>query len=106
MVTDVPQQGEIWWAEAQDKRRPVLVVTRSDAVPVLTTILVAPVTRTVRAIPTEVPLGSGHGLPHECCASFDNLQPIRRRYLTERVGRLHPDEVGVLCDALRAMADC
>ncbi len=105
-MTLVPQQGEIWWAEAQDKRRPVLVVTRSDAVPVLTTILVAPVTRTVRAIPTEVPLGRAHGLPQECCASVDNLQPIRRSYLTERVGRLHHDELGGLCSALCAMADC
>ncbi len=42
----VPAQGEVWWAEAQDKRRPVLVVTRSDAVPALTWIIVAPVTRT------------------------------------------------------------
>ena len=51
MVT--PRQGEIWWAEAEDKRRPVLVVTRSEALPVLTWVVVAPVTRTVRQIPTE-----------------------------------------------------
>ncbi len=38
-------QGEVWWAEAEDKRRPVLVVTCSEAVQVLTWILVAPVTR-------------------------------------------------------------
>ncbi len=105
-MSAVPQQGEVWWAEAQDKRRPVLVVTRSDAVPVLTTILVAPVTRTIRRIPTEVPLGPEQGLHLECCASVDNLQPIRRSYLTERVGRLGGDELAVLCQALRAMADC
>ena len=58
----VVSQGDIWWAEAEDKRRPVLVVTRSDAVPVLTWIVVAPVTRTVRDIPTEVRLGAPHGL--------------------------------------------
>lgn len=53
----VPAQGEIWWAEAEGKRRPVLVVTRNEAVPVLTGIVVAPVTRTVRRIPTEILLG-------------------------------------------------
>ena len=44
----IPAQGELWWAEAEDKRRPVLVVSRSEAIPVLTWIIVAPVTRTVR----------------------------------------------------------
>ena len=77
-----PTQGEVWWAEAENKRRPVLVVTRSDAVPVLTWIIVAPVTRTVRQIPTEVSLGARHGLPDACVAAFDNLQPIRRSFLT------------------------
>lgn len=99
-------QGEIWWAEAEDKRRPVLVVTRSDAVPVLTWIMVAPVTRTIREIPTEVRLGPSHGLPDECVASFDNLQPIRRSFLTQRAGELQIDELDEICGALQALADC
>lgn len=101
-----PQQGEIWWAEAEDKRRPVLVVTRSDAVPVLHWILVAPVTRRVRHIPTEVALGTAHGLGVDCAASFDNLQPIRRSYLTDRVGHLGIEEADEICRAFAAVADC
>ncbi len=101
----VPRQGEIWWAEAQAKRRPVLVITRSEAVPVLSGIVVAPVTRTVREIPTEIPLGEAEGLPVECAASFDNLQRILRSALTERAG-----DLGVrrrqICTALCALADC
>jgi len=100
-----PGQGEIWWAEAMDKRRPVLVITRSQAVPVLTWVLVAPVTRTVRGIPTEIPLGPDQGLPEECVASFDNLQPIRRSFLTTRVGAL-ADPRRAICSAVAAMADC
>ena len=106
MVAATPTQGEVWWAEAEDKRRPVLVVTRSDVVPVLTWIVVAPVTRTIRRIPTEVPLGAQHGLPEECVASFDNLQPIRRSLLTQRVGKLGIEELDEICRALRALADC
>lgn len=100
-----PAQGEIWWAEAEDKRRPVLVVTRSEAVPVLTGIVVAPVTRTVRNIPTEILLGEDEGLNVECAASFDNLQRIRRSALIERIGFLGPrgDEI---CTSLRSLADC
>lgn len=105
-MTAVPRQGEIWWAEAEDKRRPVLVITRTDAVPVLNWIVVAPVTRTIRQIPTEVPLGSSHGLPVEGVAAFDNLQPIRRGLLTERVGELGIEERDEICRALRALADC
>ena len=101
----MPAQGEVWWAEANDKRRPVLVVTRSDAVPVLTWIVVAPVTRTVRSIPTELRLGPDEGMVSECAASFDNLQPIRRSFLTERIGAIGWRRIEV-CDALAALADC
>ncbi|MFI5038838.1 MAG: type II toxin-antitoxin system PemK/MazF family toxin [Solirubrobacterales bacterium] len=101
----IPRQGEIWWAEAERKRRPVLVVTRSEAIPVLTGLVVAPVTRTTRGIPTEIPLGESEGLPVACAASFDNLQRIRRAALTERVGALDLGRPAV-CAALRALADC
>jgi mRNA interferase MazF len=104
-VVSVPRQGEIWWAETEERRRPVLVVTRSEAVPVLRGIVVAPVTRTVRDIPTEVRLAEPEGLPVECAASFDNLQRIRRSALTERLGDLGSRREQI-CDALRALADC
>lgn len=105
-MTPTPRQGEIWWAEAEDKRRPVLVVTRSDAVPVLTWVVIAPVTRTIRGIPTEVALGSRQGLSVDCAASFDNMQPIRRGFLTERIGDLGVEARREICRALRALADC
>jgi mRNA interferase MazF len=101
----IPRQGEIWWAEAEDKRRPVLVVTRSEAVLVLTWVVVAPVTRTVRNIPTEISVGPDEGLSVASAASFDNLQPIRRTFLTERVGSLAHPRAGI-CRALSALADC
>jgi mRNA interferase MazF len=101
-----PRQGEIWWAEAEDQRRPVLIVTRSEAVPVLTWIVVAPVTRTIRGIPTEVPLGPAQGLAVECAAAFDNLLPIRRSFLSERAGDLGGLTATEICRALGALADC
>jgi mRNA interferase MazF len=104
-VVTVPAQGDVWWARAEDKRRPVLVVTRSEAVPVLTGIVVAPVTRTVRDIPTEIRLGEAEGLTVECAASFDNLQRVRRSALAERIGTLGARRPQI-CAALRALADC
>jgi mRNA interferase MazF len=106
VVSVAPRQGDVWWADAPDKRRPVLVVSRSEAASVLHRIVVAPVTRTVRGIPTEVPLGKRHGLPVDCCASFDNLQAMHRRAFVHRVGCLAVDEAGEICRALEALADC
>jgi mRNA interferase MazF len=104
-MVNFPRQGEIWWAETEEKRRPVLVVTRSEAIEVLTGIVVAPISRTVRGIPTEIHLGLDDGLGIECAASFDNLQPILRSALTERVGTLGT-RTQEICGALSALADC
>ncbi len=101
----IPQQGDVWWAETEDKRRPVLVITRSHAISVLKRVVVAPISRTVRGIPTEIGLGPSEGLSNDCAASFDNLQPILRSALTERTGTLGP-RYQEICEALRALADC
>lgn len=101
----LPQQGDVWWAEAEDKRRPVLVITRSQAIAVLNRVVVAPVSRTVRGIPTEIALGPTEGLERDCAASFDNLQPVLRSALTERSGTLGPRQHEI-CETLRALADC
>ena len=53
-------RGEVWWLEHPDAgRRPVCVLTRQAAIPVLTSVLVAPATRTIRDIPTELRLTPG-----------------------------------------------
>ena len=101
----MPAQGDAWWAEAEDKRRPMLIVTRTEAIPALTWILVAPVTRTIRGIPTEINLGIDDGMPAPCVAAFDNLQPIRKAFLTEFVGSISHRRSEV-CRALSALADC
>jgi mRNA interferase MazF len=101
----IPQQGEIWWAETEDKRRPVLVITRSQAVAALRRVVVAPVSSTVRGIPTEIALGPREGLARECAASFDNLQTILRSALTDKAGALG-SRGHEICETLRALADC
>ena len=100
-----PRQGDVWWAETEDKRRPVLIVSRDVAAAHLNRVIVAPVTRTIRSIPTEIALGADEGLDVECAASFDNLgaQPVAM--LTRRVGRLD-DARSRIGNALAALADC
>ena len=104
-MTPTPAQADIWWAESETMRRPVLVVTRDSAIPVLTAIVVAPITSTVRGIPTEIPLGPEQGLPRSCAASFDNLLPVRKSWLTQRIGALEHRSYEI-CDAMAALTDC
>jgi mRNA interferase MazF len=106
-VVSAPARGEVWWGEAPDaKGRPYLVLTRDDAIGVLQTILVAPVTRTIRGIPTEVPVGAEEGLPADGVASMDNVLAFPKSLLVRRMGSLAPDRRSEPCAALRAATDC
>ena len=100
-----PAQCDVWWAQSPDGRRPVLVITRNEAIPVLNRLVVAPITRTVRGIATEVALDADDGLAHPCAASFDNLRVVLKSHLVERVSALSHRRTDV-CTALAAMADC
>jgi mRNA interferase MazF len=102
-----PSRGDVWWAEEPDLgRRPVLVLTRDRAIDVLTFVLVAPVTRTVRGIPTEVPLGEVDGMPSPCAVTLDNVRTIRRSLLTSRITALSATTMQRTCDALAIAVDC
>lgn len=100
-------RGEVWWAEIADTgRRPVAVLTRQAAIPVLNQVVVAPATRTVRGIPTEVPLGPDDGMPEECVISLDNVTVVPRALLTERICRLRIERLRELCGALAIATGC
>ena len=65
-----------------------------------------PITRTVRGIPTELRLDESDGMPQECAASLDNIRPVRRSLLVERMTRLSARRVDEACLALRLAVDC
>lgn len=68
-------RGEIRWYtfRAPDKRRPVLLLSRSEVVAQLNEIIVVPVTRTVRGLATEVVLTPEDGMPVVCALNFDHV---------------------------------
>jgi mRNA interferase MazF len=102
----VVAQGELWWLETPDEKgRPVLVVSRDEANAMMRRVMVAPVTRTIRAVPSQLRLGREEGLPVESAASFDDLASVPRSLLVRRLGNLGPRR-HELCERLRAMADC
>jgi mRNA interferase MazF len=101
------RQGEIWWGDQPDeKSRPYVVLTRDEAIPVVHSVLVAPLTRRQRGIATELKLDSRDGVPSESCATFDNVRTIRKSHLTRRVGELDAGRWHEVCAAMRAAIDC
>lgn len=88
------------------KRRPVLIVSRDEVIQVLNNIIVAPVTSTVRDIPTCVPVGADEGIDHDSVATFDNLAAVPKSVLTTRLGQLGVSGRQQICQALDAMANC
>jgi len=80
------ERGEVRWYEFQppDKRRPVMVLTRTSVIHFLNEVTVAPITTTIRGIPSEVALGIDDGLPQACAVNLDHLQTVPKA----KVGRL------------------
>jgi mRNA interferase MazF len=100
-------RGEVWWVEHPEAgRRPHLLLTRQSAIPVLTAYLAVPATRTVRGIPTEVPLGIDDGMPAECALSLDKTTVIPSAYFVERITKLGPDRLTEVCRALAIATGC
>ncbi len=85
MTGEAPRRGDLWLADL-DKRRPVVIMHRDFAGRRLSAVLAAPLTSTIRDIPTAVRLGAADGLDRECIASLDNLTLVRRTDLHSRIG--------------------
>lgn len=78
------KRGDVYWYtfKAPDKRRPVLILTRSSAISYLSALAVAPITTIVRNIPSEVFLSREEGLLSDCAANLDNIQTVPKAQLT------------------------
>ncbi len=89
------KRGEVVWYTFRepDKRRPVLILTRDTALSFLNAVTVAPITSTIRDIPSEVYLDEDDGLLSPCVANFDNIVTIPKNKLGERVTTLDLDKM-------------
>jgi mRNA interferase MazF len=96
------RRGEIRWAElpAPVGRRPVLLVSRGSAYDVRTSVTVAVITRTIRRIPVEVPLGEEDGLPAKCVVNLDNILTIPKTRLGECIAVLSPERLTAVTRAI------
>lgn len=86
------RRGEIRWYTfaAPDKRRPVLLLTRTSVIDTLNEIIVAPATRTIRGLATEVLLSNADGMPETCALNFDHVTLVQRGRLGAVITELPP----------------
>ena len=100
-------RGEIWWTEIASKRRPVLVLTRSEVIAVRELVTVAEVTTSDRGLSVEVPLDSEvSGLSRQSVVNCDGLYTVRQTTLSERAGQLNGAVMERICRAVSYALGC
>ena len=91
---------------APDKPRPVLVLTRDSAIDYLSRITVAPITSTIRGVPSEVILGPDDGMKRPCAVNLHNVVTVAKGGLGRRLCSLEPPRMREVCHALGFALGC
>jgi len=102
------ERGEIrlYQFSRPDKSRPVLVLTRDIAIGYLTRVTIAPITSTIRDVPSEVALGPEDGMKHPCAVNLHNVVTVSKDDLGRRVAQLAPERMHDVCRALGFALGC
>ena len=101
------KHGEIRWYkfDKPDKKRPVLILTRNSVLEYLGEVTVAPITSTVRNIPSEVPLSKADGMPRDCAVNCDHLQTVSKGRIGSLITALPPSKMIDVGHAIRFALD-
>jgi mRNA interferase MazF len=101
-------RGDIWLYEFghPDRRRPVVVLTRPEVIRLLHTVMVAPITSTIRGAPSEVAVGMEEGLEAPSAINLDHVQTVEQHRLRQYVGSVSAEKMGDVCRALAIAVSC
>lgn len=89
-----------------DKQRPVLVLTRGSAIGYLSRVTVAPITSTIRDVPSEVILGIEDGMKEPCAVNLHNLVTVSKNHLGRRLAQLTPQRIHRVCLSIAFALGC
>jgi len=101
------KHGEIRWYKftQPDKKRPVLILTRDSVLQYLGEVTIAPITSTVRDIPSEVFLSKADGIPLDCAVNCDHLQTVSKGKIGSLITSLPPVKMADVGRAIRFAID-
>ena len=89
-----------------DKKRPVLVLTRDSALAYLSSVTVAPITSTIRGVPSEVRLNEDDGMKQPCAVNLHNAITVSQQRLGKRLAQIKPARMNEVCAAIRFSLGC
>jgi len=89
-----------------DKKRPVVVLTRDSAIAYLSTVTVAPITSSIRGVPSEIVLNEEDGMKASCAVNLHNAVTVSQDRLGKRVAHLSAMRMNEICAALRFSLGC
>ncbi len=97
------RRGQVRWYTFPhpDKKRPVLILTRDSAIEVLGEVTVAPLTTTIRDIPSEVCLTDNDGMPKACAVNLDHIQTVSKGRVGALITTLSTERLTQVGRALR-----
>ena len=97
------RRGEVRWYKfaKPDKKRPVLILTRDSVLDYLGEVTVAPITTTVRDIPSEVALSRADGVHHDCAINCDHVQTASKGKIGALITMLPPARLAAVSRAVR-----
>ncbi len=107
-MADRIARGQIWQFafSRPDKRRPVLVLTRPEVIDLLHTVMVAPITSTIRGAPGEVIVGVDEGLKQDSAVSLDHIQTVEKAALKRFIGTVSARKMNEVCRAVAIATGC
>ena len=107
-MSELPQRGELWWCELPEiARRPVVVLSRAEAIRRLKRVIVAPCTTTIRDLESEVLLEPGEDPVRRTTAvNLDSVESVSVGAMVEPVGRLSEFRMRHICQAMAAAVGC
>jgi len=96
------KRGEVRWYRFKhpDKKRPVVILTRNSILEYLGEITIAPVTSTIRDIPSEVLLSHGDGMLNDCAVNCDHIQTVSKSNIGSMITSLSKEKLSEIRDAI------
>lgn len=89
-----------------DKARPVLILTRSSAIGYLARVTIAPITSTIRGVPSEVTIGEDDGMKQPCAVNLHNVVTVAKDRIGRRTAQLGDERMREVCRALDFALGC
>jgi len=101
------KRGEIRWYKFKkpDKKRPVLILTRNSILEYLSEVTIAPITSTIRDIPSEVYLSKADGMMKDCAVNFDHIQTVPKSKIGAKITTLTKEKLFKVKDAVSFAID-